>query len=554
MSVVNGRGLDEAVWYHLQYGVENAGFGAFTRLYWSAGIAWLLSAGMTLFLILKAPLKRSLQTSPFTRLPNWIVGLLWTLAFACHPISIASYKLFAPKQASLPAIRYFAPYTELSNAPAKKPNLVWIYGESLERSYLDESVFPGLMPNIKAIASESLDFGNIAQVYGTGWTIAGMVSSQCGIPLVTTGGGGNTLGGVTNFLPGAVCLGDILHDQGYQLAYVGGASLLFAGKGQFYRSHSFDDVIGYDQLAPMVDQKTDLNDWGLHDDVLFGFVRQKIRSLLDTEQPFALFTLTLGTHHPQGYVAKECAGRQYQDGSNPMLNAVHCADYLIGQLVRDIRAMDRDNSTLIVVGSDHLAMTNSASDQLAKVNRTNLLLYNWPEHIKSEKSPRLASTLSSGVTALHLMGFPMEKLAFGRSLIGEKKSLLEELPEFNDLLASWEKDLRNLFWVMPHHTSDIIINPTIKSLLIGSQAYALPLVVQQEKNSDDLKIIFEDPEMPLSQVACQTGKQMRSLWIDSCDRIKKEVPSEEHADGTWCVWDNLSNGIKSLHDTVTLKI
>ena len=439
---ISGHGIDESVIYHLRYGMEKSGYRAFEAVYISSGLAFILGSLFITYIILKAPFARWLGSTRLITMPYWFTRLNWFLAFVSHPLLVESFLLTLPKKADIPAIRYYAHLRDIPKVNKKMPNLVWIYGESLEKTYLDESLFPGLMPEIKKLSQESLSFGNIAQVFGTGWTIAGMVASQCGIPLVTTGGHGNSMGFIRDFLPGATCLGDILRKQGYHLSYLGGAFSQFAGKGAFYKSHGFQDVLGFEELRPFVNDETDFNEWGIQDDALFEIVRKKLQELYSAQQPFGLFTLNLGTHHPHGYIAKSCQGQNYGDGSNPFLNAVHCTDRLIGKLVNDIRAMDPDNSTLVVIASDHLAMPNTVYEQLEKKKRTNLLILNWPGHLKPRNIDRIAATLSTGVTALQVMGFPVEKLAFGRSLLSDDKTLMEELPNFNDLLASWERDLR----------------------------------------------------------------------------------------------------------------
>ncbi|NEL81333.1 MAG: phosphoglycerol transferase I, partial [Xanthomonas perforans] len=83
-----------------------------------------------------------------------------------------------------------------------------IYGESLERTYFDESVFPGLMPNLRALATEAVDVRNLTSTEGSGWTIAGMVASMCGVPLTTAPGDENSMDRMGMFLPEARCLGD----------------------------------------------------------------------------------------------------------------------------------------------------------------------------------------------------------------------------------------------------------------------------------------------------------------------------------------------------------
>ncbi|NEL42191.1 MAG: phosphoglycerol transferase I, partial [Xanthomonas perforans] len=90
--------------------------------------------------------------------------------------------------------------------------------------------------------SEAVDVRNLTSTEGSGWTIAGMVASMCGVPLTTAPGDENSMGRMGLFLPEARCLGDYLKDQGYRNHYVGGADASFAGKGSFLSSHGFDVV------------------------------------------------------------------------------------------------------------------------------------------------------------------------------------------------------------------------------------------------------------------------------------------------------------------------
>lgn len=105
--------------------------------------------------------------------------------------------------------------------PNPKLNLVYIYGESLERTYFDNDAFPNLTPELGALKNEGLDFSHTMQLPGTDYTIAGMVASQCGIPLFAPFEG-NASASVSSFFPQNICLGDILKNSGYQNYFVQG--------------------------------------------------------------------------------------------------------------------------------------------------------------------------------------------------------------------------------------------------------------------------------------------------------------------------------------------
>jgi len=66
--------------------------------------------------------------------------------------------------------------------PVKPKNLVLIYVESLENSYQKPTLFDkNLLTSLDQF--KGLTFSDFRQAPGTGWTIAGMIATQCGIPL-----------------------------------------------------------------------------------------------------------------------------------------------------------------------------------------------------------------------------------------------------------------------------------------------------------------------------------------------------------------------------------
>ncbi|MDO2316549.1 phosphoglycerol transferase I, partial [Escherichia coli] len=87
------------------------------------------------------------------------------------------------------------------------------------------------------------------------YTIAGMVASQCGIPLFAPFEG-NASASVSSFFPQNICLGDILKNSGYENYFVQGANLRFAGKDVFLKPHGFDHLYGAEELKTTVADPT----------------------------------------------------------------------------------------------------------------------------------------------------------------------------------------------------------------------------------------------------------------------------------------------------------
>lgn len=444
---LTGNGIDEAAKFHIFAGVEGHGFAQFADLVLIGSGLFLLSFAMVVFLIFKLRKK----IAHFSYKANIFAVLGISLAMFYHPAS-AIFITHTPI-AELAGMKfkdfYRQPQIIQAADSTNQKNIIYIYAESVERTYLNEKVFPGLMPNLKKLEQEATSFTNVQQVINTGWTIAGMTATQCGIHFVSANElnlnkpfrESNTQ---TGFFSKATCMGDILSDQGYRLEYLGGASLDFVNKGEFYKSHSFDSIKGLEELKPLLADPNHVSRWGVYDDELFNIAKSEMARLSKQEKPFGFFMLTLDTHSPNGHVSNFCKDVKYQDGSNPILNSVHCTDIQIANFVNYLRQQDYAKDTVIVISSDHLAMRNSAWDQLNSVDRKNLVMILDP----SKSEPRLIDTpmsmLDVGPSVFSALGLYVS-FGLGRD-VNQEKTLSQEFKNtINPILAGWREDVVK-FW------------------------------------------------------------------------------------------------------------
>jgi len=261
---------------------------------------------------------------------------------------------------------HYVPPGGVEIRPRARKNLVLVYVESLETTYTRHDLFERdlLAP---LTAQQPVAFDAYRQMPGTGFTIAAVVSTQCGVPLYKLGLiDANTQGErVQAFLPNAVCLGDILAAQGYRNVFMGGASLDFSGKGKFLRSHHYDELYGREEWIRDGVPAARISGWGLHDDDLFERAKAKLRELHERGQPFNLTVLTVDTHRPSGYRSAGCAEG---DKAAPGLDGiVECAAGQVADLIRYVRASGYAADTQVVVIGDHLSPPNELSDRLARV-------------------------------------------------------------------------------------------------------------------------------------------------------------------------------------------
>ncbi|WP_089677312.1 sulfatase-like hydrolase/transferase [Halomonas shengliensis] len=324
--------------------------------------------------------------------------------------------------------RYAAPV--IQQAPREPPNLLLLYLESIERTYADRERFGDAYAFLEALGRRGHVFEGVRQLENTGWTMAGMIASQCGTPLMPAGLlHDNQFEPLGRVVPGIRCLGDVLAAQGYRLSFLGGASTDFAGKGIFYRDHGFDRILGRAELEPRLEDPEYLNDWGLFDDSLYDFTVEEIRRLEEEgEEPWGVVNLSLTGHAPNGYPAEACLERQGEFDGEDILYSVECSAWLAFDLIDRLEREGLLENTLVVIASDHLTMRVSAWEQLIAGERDNTFMLLGEGIEEGQRTRRQAATIDLFPTLLEAMGFTLEegRAGLGVSLLGEAPTLVEQ--------------------------------------------------------------------------------------------------------------------------------
>ena len=519
----------------MRYGIGGAGLSEY-KLIISLSILIILSSFfLPLFgLFYSAP--------PSVKKPAgraWITFILLLLAaFAASPTTygLLDYYVDVNKSGDLSEADFYKSYLRPnSTANGPHPNLVYIYAESLERTYFNESIFPGLIKYLRYIESISTSFVQIKEIVGTQWTIAGIVATQCGIPL-STPSHGNSMSGMDRFLPNAICTGDLLSKNGYNLSYLSGSSLNFAGTGNFFQSHGFNDIVGIDELKKDIDA----SGWGLHDDILFEIASEKFQSLSEKDKPFGLFISTLDTHNPYGRKSAACKNIKYKKGNNTILNAVACSDYLIAEFILKIWKSEFGKNTVIVITSDHLAMRNTATSLLESGERNNLFIVFDPRKADSQEKgvivEKKGTMLDVMPTLMPFLGFDTE-LGLGRNLLSDELPLISKYDGFNLACKAWEKQLQS-FWGFPNLdlSQDVFtIDPSNKQLTFNKRSFSYPLLLEFDQQGETTFRFSFDISMnqkTLSDHVLDLDESKYFLWIDLCANIDHH---EVRSDDACCV-------------------
>lgn len=329
-----------------------------------------------------------------------------------------------------------------------KRNLVLIYLESGEATLADDQLFEknafAPLQQVTETADGWRSVADLQQYQGGGWTMAGLASTQCGIPLKGIGSASgstsvNDLGGdVNSYLGGVTCLGDVLDDHGYTSVFLGGANASFAAKDTFLLSHGYSVVKDLtDWRAAGEPEKNFRSDWGLSDGRLLAHAKDEVDELhaeaQRTGRPFNLSVLTLDTHEPV-HIYDYCT----VDTENEVTAAFFCSMTEVAGFVEHLEEKGYLEDTAVVIMGDHLKHM-SAGDAFHEQldhhdNRTIFNRIRVPGQNSTELRPGV-DQLSMYATILEAAGLALEGREAGLGV----SAFAPEVPE--DSAQAMEPDV-----------------------------------------------------------------------------------------------------------------
>ncbi len=396
----------------------------------------ILNFHYDIFLNIKNIKKRILSQKSLRRITFIfsLICLVGGVTYGVKKLSLTEvYKAYV-SDSSYIKDNYVDPRTVKMSFPAKKRNLIHIYLESVENSYLSKELGgymdENLMPELTKLSkegihfSESNKFGGPYQTYGSSWSVASMVNMSTGLPLKIPMGG-NSYGKSGSFLPGAVSIGDILKAQGYEQTIMFGADADFGGLTTYFTTHGNFNIFDYKAAKKKKLIPQDYNVWwGFEDDKLYEYAKDEITRLSKTGKPFNFTMETADTHFPDGYLSKN-ASKKYD---SQYANVIAYSTKEAVKFIKWIQKQPFYKDTTIVVTGDHLSMDKKFFKDFDKsYHRTifNLIL-NSP--IKTDRvHNRKFSPVDMYPTILASMGVEIEgdRLGLGTNLFSDKDTLIE---------------------------------------------------------------------------------------------------------------------------------
>ena len=362
--------------FHWVFGVEGTPWGEINPYVFTTFMYWLA------------------LSVTFLRLRPWMAGLRYrNLAFgagilAINPLIVdvvQSQGLSQFGQQESLAADYNQVQPTAATTGKNNPNIIYVFLEGLERTYGETSGFGDAYAPIRELGEANLELTNIHQIYATGWSLAGTVATQCGVPMM--GNVFSAMNGWSNYdpiVPQAVCMSDLTAARGYKNIYmsshdVAGANNSKFGYGNFYNSHGGVQFINRFDLSEefgetkMIDRGW--SGWGYRDDLVMEHALNVLDQLLSDDQPFFLTVATMDTHGPRAFRSDSCLGRGEPVITQDIIDAVRCTSALAAKFVRQLKEKTAGTNTKIVVLSDHLAHHNSAYDTLEQFDRRNTVIF-----------------------------------------------------------------------------------------------------------------------------------------------------------------------------------
>ena len=251
-----------------------------------------------------------------------------------------------------------------------KKNLILIYLESFEKDYLtNKNLNRNIINEIDLGKDLMIDLPNFYQTKYNDYTMGAIVSSQCGIPQKPFGifnvrnahekkdNGDNKnfkdIFGIKKFLPGAVCLGDILKHHQYKNTFLNSGDINFQQMNKFFNTHGYNKLIGKKFFTNKVLPK---NSWSgnVNDSVLFDNAIKMVNEHMKKKEFFNITILTTDTHYP-GFIDSNCP---YKDLDDKKIHiSIYCTSNSLSNLIQKTYLKYPEKISVILIG-DHLNPKN----------------------------------------------------------------------------------------------------------------------------------------------------------------------------------------------------
>lgn len=290
-----------------------------------------------------------------------------------------------------------------AHGPEKRYNIVMLTLESFSANYM--AAFgnkENLTPYLDQLAKESLVFTNL---YATGTrTVYGLSSLTLSIPPLP---GNSIVRRPEN--EHLASLGSILHDKGYDSAFMYGGFGYFDNMNYFFENNHYRII---DRTDLKQEEITFANIWGVADEDLYRRVIKENDTSYASGKPFFNMILTTSNHRPFTYPDNKIdipSGTSRRGG-------VKYSDYAIRQFIETARGKPWFKDTVFVIVGDHTAGGAGKNELDPNAYHVPLIVY-APGIVQPGTVENLASQIDVAPTLLGLLNTDYESSFYGRDLL-----------------------------------------------------------------------------------------------------------------------------------------
>ncbi len=369
----------------------------------------------------------------YVLIPILLLG--YSIYYSMDKLYIFDYIKSSSETSDFIELEYVDPKDVDIKFPNKKKNLIYIYLESMETTYMNKknggAYTTNYIPELTDLAKENLNFsytdnlGGPTNYYGATWTMGGIVAATAGIPIKSTIHPNTKEFYQNGVVSGAYSLGDILEENGYHNYMMVGSDIEFGGRETYLTSHG--DYTLYDYYTAIDEEVIDEDYyvwWGMEDDILFDWAKEKLTEISKKDEPFNFTMLTVDTHANEGYVSDFCEDK-YDDS---YLNAISCSSMQVAEFVDWIQKQDFYEDTTVILSGDHLSMNNTIFNEIPNGYFRSLYNVFLNSSVDTDcNKNRTFSTFDFFPTTLASLGAEIdgERLGLGTNLFSCKKTLGE---------------------------------------------------------------------------------------------------------------------------------
>lgn len=365
-----------------------------------------------------------------------IIILSVSVLYGMVVLDVPDYILSNLKSSKIYETYYVDPSKAKITFPKEKRNLIYIFMESMENSYMSTAEggikSSNLIPELTNLQLSNTNFAINGKINGaistvnTGYTMGAIVAQTAGIPL-SIPIEGNSMNLFQYFLPGAYSIGNILEKQGYQQVFLLGSDAVFGGRKNYMTQHGNYRIEDYYYAIENKWIDPDYKVWwGYEDKKLYSFAKRELKRISESNQPFNLTMLTVDTHFVGGYLCGLCENK-YPDQYS---NVIACSSKQIADFVSWIQKQPFYKNTTIVISGDHPTMdTEYMSDVPNNYQRkvyTTIINSACDNHATYD---RTYTTMDLYPTTLASLGAVIkgDRLGLGTNLYSNTHTLVEEM-------------------------------------------------------------------------------------------------------------------------------